>query len=372
MLSEHEKFMAAAIKQAQKGEGQTSPNPMVGALIVKDGRVLSRGYHKRAGLPHAEVEALKKMDFKAQGCSLYVNLEPCNHHGRTGPCTEAIIQSGISKVFIGSLDPNPHVQGQGSQKLQAAGLKVKSGILAERCQKLNAWFEKYITTGLPYITLKLAASLDGKIATCQGDSKWISNPKSRHIVHRMRMAHDAVMVGTNTVLQDNPRLSCRLVVKRKVKQPVKVILDPLLSTPKDANLFTSSKSKTIIFTSQGMGSRGNQYHHGSVKIEEVSSSQGLLNLEEILGCLGAQSITSILVEGGGYLGTNLLKNGLVDKMMLFIAPILIGGTEAPSIFQGQGFDSVAEALRLKELQITRIEDNLLVCGRPQIHDCHIK
>lgn len=299
-----EKYMRRALELAQKGLSSTSPNPMVGAVIVKNSRIVGEGYHKKAGQPHAEIHAIRQAGKKAVGSTMYVTLEPCCTFGKTPPCTSSIIKSGIKKVVIAATDPNPLHGCKGIKILRNNNIIVRIGVLEKKAKQLNEIFEKYITTGMPFVILKMAQSLDGKIATKTGESKWISSEKSRKIVHKLRRQVDAVMVGANTARLDKPRLK---------QARVKVVVPP-----------------------------------------------GEVNLRNFLKDLGKKYITSILCEGGGELAASLLKEGLVDKVMFFIAPKIIGGRTAKSPVEGDGISNMADAIKLNNIIIKRIGDDILV------------
>lgn len=316
-------FMYRAIKLAQRGIGSTSPNPLVGAVIVKQGKVIGEGYHKNAGGPHAEIEALRNAREPVQDATLYVNLEPCSHYGKTPPCTQAIINSGILRVVIGMKDPNPKVRGQGIRYLQEAGIEVTVGVLWEESMKLNEVFIKYITQNKPFVVAKIAQSLDGKIALSSGESKWITGPDARKKGHELRNAYDGIMVGIGTVLADNPRLTCRL--PRKVRDPIKIILDSSARLPMDSNVVKGNPENLILATTQRAdASQLKALEAMGIKIIQTSGKERV-NLEELFIELGRLDITSLLVEGGPKVLTSLFQKKLVDKLVVFLAPKLIGG-----------------------------------------------
>jgi diaminohydroxyphosphoribosylaminopyrimidine deaminase/5-amino-6-(5-phosphoribosylamino)uracil reductase len=318
-----EKFMQLALRLAEKGKGLTSPNPMVGAVVVKEGRIIGRGYHKRAGMPHAEIMALREAKKAARGATLYVNLEPCCHYGRTDPCTDAIIKAGIREVVYAIKDPNPKVNGKGAAALKKAGLKVSGGLYQMQAARLNEAYTKYIATGRPFVILKTAQSLDGRIATLTGDSKWISGLDGRQFAHRLRAEADAVMVGAGTVRADNPRLTVRLA---KGRNPYRIVLSRHADFPGSINLFKHNKdAKTILATSEKSA--------GQIKVKNlivwsIKEDRFGLSLDDLLEKAGRFGITSLLVEGGGRLATSLIRKDLVDKQYLLIAPFIIGrGTD---------------------------------------------
>ncbi len=356
-------FMQEALRLARKGLGKTSPNPMVGAVVVRDGEIVGRGWHPGAGQPHAEIFALKEAGNLALNAELYVTLEPCNHEGRTPPCSEAIIRAGIRRVVIGTADPNPGVVGCGAERLEQAGLEVKTGLLEEECRRLNETWNKYITTGLPFVTLKAAASLDGRIATRTGHSQWITNEKSRHYVHQIRAAHDAILIGIGTLLKDNPRLTARRPGLEPIN-PCRIVLDSLLRTPLDSNIFGSDgREKMILATRQHEESKLAPYRE---RVREVlilpTNDFGQLDLHSLLRELGRREITSVLIEGGSEINGSALDNRIIDKLCFFYAPILIGGRGSLGMLSGQGAESVDQALPVKNITIRHFDDDLCLEG----------
>ena len=356
----HVYFMRAAMKLALKARGMTSPNPLVGALVVKSGKIISSGYHRKAGLAHAEIVALDKAGSNAKGAVLYVTLEPCAHFGKTPPCVDRIISSGIKEVVVGMVDPNPLNNGKGLNILKSRGINVISGILEEELRKINAPFIKYITRGLPYVTVKTAQSLDGKIACAGGDSKWITSDRSRALAHRLRAGYDAVMVGVNTVLRDNPKLDAWF----SKKQPAKVIIDSRLSVHPEANVFSSGGQAIIVTLSSAPGQETANRAALSAKamILQVKEKSGQINLKDALKKLARMGIINILVEGGGTLNGSLFDEGLVDKVMFFISPKIIGGKDATSPVMGKGIARMDKAIKLKEVSLKRIGEDFLIEG----------
>ena len=355
--------MKEAIRLAKRGLGKTSPNPMVGAVVVRDGKIISKGYHRRAGEEHAEVAAIKgvKGGIKS-GDILYVTLEPCNHWGRTPPCTELILRSGIKRVVVGMRDPNPNVRGGGIERLRENGVEVIVGVLEEECERLNEAYIKYVTTGIPYVISKTAITLDGFIATGSGDSKWISNELSRRYVQRLRYMVDAVMVGIGTVLKDNPLLNIRY---RKDKEIVRVILDTHLSIPKDCRIM-NTPYPTIIFTGEDTpSSLIEEREREHVRIYKIPLLEGLLDIREVLKRLGELSITSLLLEGGSRLLGSFFKYGLIDKCYIFLAPKLLGGSDGIPLAQGRGARYINDCIILKGITIKRFDDDILIVGYPQ-------
>jgi diaminohydroxyphosphoribosylaminopyrimidine deaminase/5-amino-6-(5-phosphoribosylamino)uracil reductase len=358
MKKDHEYFMSLAMRLALKAEGQTSPNPMVGALVVKNGKIVGRGYHQKAGLPHAETIALEEAGRFSKGATLYVTLEPCTHFGRTPPCVDGVIRSGVKEVIVGMIDPNPLNNGRGVDLMRKHKIKVTVGVLEARLRKLNEVFIKYISKRLPFVTVKVAQSLDGKIATRTGDSKWITSDRSRSYAHRIRKRYDAVMVGVNTVLRDNPELDAWF----SSKQPVKIVVDSQLSTPQDANIF-SPKSKIVIVTlssKPGQETENRKLLSEKAMILEVKEKAGQVNLRDMMKKLARLGIANILVEGGGTLNGSLFDDGLVDKILFFISPKVIGGKEAISTVMGRGVVRVDRAVKLKDVKWRRFgEDSLM-------------
>lgn len=321
-----ETFLARALELAAKGVGRTSPNPAVGAVIVRNGRVIGEGFHRRAGLPHAEIEALRKVSGTARGATIYVTLEPCSHHGRTPPCADALIAAGITRVVVGMVDPNPLVRGRGIRRLRRAGIEVKAGVLKEACLRLNEDFIHWVTTKTPFVTVKLAASLDGRIATASGDSQWISGEQSRRVVHELRNRVDAVLVGAETVRTDNPQLTCRM---RGGRDPVRVIVDGRLTIDPQARVCTQpSKAATLVFTSeaQAHGTKATTLaRHGVEVIGLATDTDHRIALRPLLKELGQRGIKSVLIEGGGRVVASALREGAVNKVLFFYAPLLLGG-----------------------------------------------
>ena len=357
-----EEYMWLAIKLALKAQGQTSPNPLVGALIVKNDTIVGRGFHCQAGTPHAEINALTEAVNKAQGAELYLNLEPCSHFGRTPPCVDAIIQKKIMKVFVGMVDPNPLVRGKGIRRLKEAGIEVATGILKKECRKLNEVFIKYITTKRPFVILKAAASLDGRVAAESGDSQWITNEKSREYVHQLRSAVDAVLVGIGTVKKDDPQLTCRLK-NRKGKDPIRIVVDSTLSiSPKAKVLNLNSQALTIIATTPKASLKKRALIEKKGARVLVIPSKDRVDLRLLMEILGKEEITSVLIEGGSEINTSALQSGIVDKVLLFYAPKIIGGKKAPLMVAGKGIARVKDALVLHNITTQRFSDDVMIEG----------
>jgi diaminohydroxyphosphoribosylaminopyrimidine deaminase/5-amino-6-(5-phosphoribosylamino)uracil reductase len=342
--------MWEAKKLAERGRGETSPNPMVGAVVVKNGFILGKGYHEKAGLLHAEVVALRKAGGKARGADLYVTLEPCNFQGRTPPCTEEIIRAGVRKVYVGMKDPNPKVNGKGIAYLKEKGVLVECGFLQNELREMNEAYIKYITKKVPFVTLKLALSVDGRIADYKGNSKYLSSDESLNLAHQMRYESDAVMVGVETVIKDNPKLTVRLNSKKKVLK--RVILDSLAKTPLNSYAVrTAEEIPTIIFvSSEAPRDKVEELKEKGVIVEEVQRNKGELDLGEVLKVLGSREIVSLLVEGGAKLASSFVKNMLWDKLVVFVTPRVLGGSY--SLLNEGGFLlSKAPQLHLKNVRV---------------------
>jgi len=358
MNDEH--WMKRALRLAEKGKGRTSPNPMVGAVLVKNGKVIGEGYHIKAGADHAEIIALTKGGEKAEGTTLYLNLEPCIHYGRTPPCAPAVIEAKVKRVVIGMEDPNPLVRGRGLESLKKAGLDVEVGILEKECRRLNEAFCKYILKKEPFVILKVAATLDGKMATRERDSKWISGETSRQFVHRMRDQVDGVLVGVGTVLKDDPQLTTRI---KKGRDPYRIILDSRLRIPEEAKVIGNSPSKAIIATTElAARDKIEKLEKRGVRILVLDSKKGKVDLKHCLSKLGEMEIMSLMVEGGSQINGSFLDEGLIDKIFLFISPKLIGDREALGIFGGHGKATLKEAIALNELRVRRIGEDILIEG----------
>ena len=367
--AEHEddrRLMRQALTEARRGGWRTHPNPMVGAVIVREGEVLATGYHEAAGLAHAEVAALSKLDMSAEGADIYVTLEPCNHFARTPPCTRALIEAGIKRCVIGTVDPDPRVSGRGIAALREAGIEVVVGTLEDECRALNAPFFKRITEGSPYLTLKLAMSLDGKVATRTGHSRWITGPAARRQVHEMRAANDAVLVGTGTLLADDPLLTAREVEVEK--QPLRVVLDRQLRASRKQAVFKQGEiARTLLVTSKKNQARAQARFEGNdeVAIAGVDEREGVLDLRGVMAELVSRGITTVLCEGGAELAGGLLDAGLVDEIVFFYAPKLIGGRAALSAVGGLGLAEVSVAANLEVLKLDRVGPDIRVRARVQ-------
>ena len=357
------KFMSRAIRMAQKGLGRTSPNPMVGAVVVKNGKIVGEGFHRALGEPHAEVDAIRAAGAQTEGAELFVTLEPCNHYGRTPPCTQAIMAAGIKKVYYGIDDPNPSVIGGGAEFLRKAGVEVVGQVLENRCRALNDMYLTNVTFNRPFVYLKLAMSLDGRVATRTGHSQWITSEQSRMRVHRLRDRVTAVMVGIKTVLADNPFLTTRLN-GREGRDPVRIVADSNLRTPLEANIFNQmSPAGVIIATRRNPPSRlrARLEKKGCRVIETTSLDK--VDLKDLLTNLYQIGITSLLIEGGAGLAWGALEARIVDRCMFFYAPIIIGGKSAPSGVSGAGIDRLEQAPRLVDMRSSRIGPDILVEGK---------
>jgi len=359
--------MRWALDLARYGRGTASPNPMVGAVVVSDGEIVGEGYHRAPGRPHAEAAALRDAGELASGADLYVNLEPCCHHGRTPPCTEEIIESGVVRVFAAMVDPNPRVAGRGLSRLREAGVQVETGLLEDEAQRLNEAYTKYIGSGMPFVTLKMAMTLDGKIATRTGDSRWISGDEARKWVHRQRAASDAVLVGIGTALSDDPRLTCRLPECPESAQPLRVIADSLARLPAGARLLWEAPERPVLVACTGDAPQGRleklRYAGAQVETFQSRPDGDGLDLKSLLHGLAAREITSVLCEGGGELAHGLVFSGLVDSIVIFLAGKLIGGRDAPTPLQGAGVDSMDEVLELCDMEIDRVGEDLRITAR---------
>jgi diaminohydroxyphosphoribosylaminopyrimidine deaminase / 5-amino-6-(5-phosphoribosylamino)uracil reductase len=366
--------MRHALAEAELGRGRTHPNPIVGALVVSRGKVIAAGHHEKAGGPHAEVVALRKAGERARGADLYVTLEPCNHHGRTPPCTEAILASGVRRVVVGSVDPNPLVHGRGIRRLRAAGLPVEVGVLRDACDATNEMWFKYITRKLPWVMLKAAVTLDGKMATRAGDARWVSGRESRMLVHVLRDEMDAVLIGVGTALADDPRLTSRLPstrgrsVTRGVppRDPVRVVVDSTARLPATARLFRqrSGAPTLVACTLRAPPARVKALQRAGAEIVRCRADRaGRVDLKDLLRRLAGRGITSVLVEGGARIHGSFLSRKLWDELYLFIAPRVAGeGGLSWAGFEGPRRMDQAPGARI--VDSSRVGDDLLVTARP--------
>ncbi len=368
MMPDHE-YMKTAIDLAERARGFTSPNPLVGALVVKKGSIVGRGWHRGPGLAHAEVEAIDDAGDEAKGADIYVTLEPCNHHGRTPPCTKKIIEAGINRVVVATEDPNPYVSGGGIAFLRDHGVQVDVGVCKDEAETLIEDFIWYVKNNRhPFVVLKCASTLDGRLATAIGDSRWITGPASRRYVHELRQACDGIMVGSGTLMADNPSLTVRLDTGEK-KDPRRIILDSSLSINPDAGVFTvDSNSDTIIAASAGASSHKKNLLEKmgatvlAVPEREYPGKGKMLDLDNLVEQLGSMDIMSVLIEGGASVIGSALSSGIVNKVCFFIAPKILGGDDGVPVCRGKGPEKMKDALSLKRLSITRFEDDILFQG----------
>jgi diaminohydroxyphosphoribosylaminopyrimidine deaminase / 5-amino-6-(5-phosphoribosylamino)uracil reductase len=355
-------FMELALRLAASTLGQTLPNPCVGAVVVKNNQILGYGAHLHAGCEHAEIIALRQAGDEAEDATLYVTLEPCNHFGKTPPCTAAIINSNVKKVVVATLDVNPQVSGSGIKKLQAAGIEVEVGLLEHDAKQLNQMFFHYIKNKAPYITLKCGVSLDAKLATSNGESRWITSLGARLDAHNYRHTHDAILVGVSTVLADNPKLTTRLP-NGNGKNPIRVVLDTNLRTPLDSHILTEDGSRTWIV----VGSQVDEIKiikYKSLGVEIVQMPTPRIDLQQLMLILGQRQITSLLVEGGHTVHTSFIQAKLFNQVVLYISPLLIGGITAPQFFAGTGFVHLKDAINLEYVSTELIDGNLKIIAQP--------
>lgn len=358
-------YMRRALELAARARGRTSPNPMVGAVIVRDGKIVGEGYHQRAGTPHAEIHALRAAGERARGATMYVTLEPCCFHGRTPPCTEALITAGIAEVHMAMLDPNPRVAGRGKATLEAAGIRTVVGEEEAAARTLNAAYATWITTGRPLVIAKFAMSLDGKIATRTGESQWITGPEARRRAHEARDVVDAILVGAGTVLADDPQLTTRLDGRSDVRHPLRVILDSRGRVPLSARVFDPAlPGHTMVATTAAMPDatrRGLEARNVQV-LSLPADEAGRVDLTVLLNTLGRMEITSLLVEGGAAVLGSFFDAGLVDQVMAFVAPRIIGGATAPGPVAGRGAARLAATPWLRDVRVERLGSDLLLSG----------
>ncbi len=357
------KYMKRALELAALAKGRTSPNPLVGAVIVKNNEIIGSGYHHKAGTPHAEIHALKAAGKAARGADLYVTLEPCNHTGRTPPCTEAIIKAGIKRVFSAVSDPNPLVAGKGLKRLQEAGIVVTTGLMEKEARRLNEFFFKYIQTKLPFIGVKAAMTLDGKIATVSGESKWITGDEARLHGHRLRNTYDAILVGVGTIISDNPSLTCRLP-NNTGRDPIRIILDSKLSLPLDCKILHLQSTTHTIIATTGQAPADKKKQLEKLAMVLTVNDGPKVDLAKLMPQLGKMDITSILVEGGSTVNGSFLHHNLIDKFHLYYAPKIIGNNLAPGPFNAGSRVQLAGAPRLEDITISRLADDILLEGYP--------
>ena len=355
--------MERCLELARAVHGTTSPNPAVGCVIVKDGVIVGEGATQPPGGPHAEKVALAQAGEAARGATMYVSLEPCGHHGRTPPCTTDIIEAGVEEVHMALVDRNPLVEGKGQAELERAGIRTVVGEMEEEARKLNESFLKWVATGVPFVLAKFASSLDGKIATHMGDSQWITGVPARRYVHQLRARSDAVMVGSNTALRDDPQLTARDAQGHPgPSQPLRVVVDSRARTPGTARMLQEPGATLIAVTEAAPTAARRELEKAGAEVLSFPDIDGLVNLRALLECLAGREITSLLVEGGGRLLASLFAHGLVDKVLAFIAPVIIGGKEAPTAVEGEGVERLGQALRLREVAVEWLGEDLLVSG----------
>ena len=356
-----EVFMAKALELAKLGYGKVSPNPLVGAVVVKDNKIIGSGYHEKFGEKHAEVNAINSCREDVCDSTIYVTLEPCCHYGKTPPCVKKILESKIKRVVIGVLDPNPLVSGKGVEFLKNHGIDVTVGILEEQCRELNEVFNYYIVNKEPFLALKWAMTLDGKIATKNYDSKWITNEKSRKYVHKLRNRYSGIMVGINTVIKDNPRLTSRI---ENGRNPIRIVIDSSLRIPVDAKLL-KEEGKTIIFYAEKNEEKIEALKNYNVEVVQVDKKLDKVNLKTVMNELCKRNIDSVLVEGGGTLNYSLLEEKLINRVYAFIAPKIIGGKEAITPIEGEGKSKINESFNIKNLKVLDFEGDILIEGNIQ-------
>ncbi|PLS03759.1 bifunctional diaminohydroxyphosphoribosylaminopyrimidine deaminase/5-amino-6-(5-phosphoribosylamino)uracil reductase RibD [Neobacillus cucumis] len=354
-------YMQLALKNAQAMKGQTDPNPLVGAVIVNDNRILGVGAHMKAGEPHAEIHALRMAGDHAKGATIYVTLEPCSHHGRTGPCAVALVEAGIKKVVIATLDPNPVVAGNGVKILKDAGIEVVIGVCEEESRQMNEVFNKFIVEKIPFVTLKAATTLDGKTATHTASSKWITSPDARGDVHQLRSENMAILVGVNTVIEDNPELTSRIPNGRN---PIRVILDSSLRIPLEAKVITDQQTDTWVFTSENFDKEKRKVLEDLGIPVFVTSGSNQVDPADVMKMLGEKLVSSVFIEAGGTLNASLFEKQLIDKVILYVAPKLVGGKDAPTFLEGTGIAEMGDAVELSNLTVTPIGKDFKFTGYP--------
>ncbi|MDA8099826.1 MAG: bifunctional diaminohydroxyphosphoribosylaminopyrimidine deaminase/5-amino-6-(5-phosphoribosylamino)uracil reductase RibD [Nitrospiraceae bacterium] len=366
--SRDEHYMSLALRLAGKAKGRTSPNPMVGAVVVKNGKVIAKGYHQKAGGPHAEAIALRKAGTAARGATLYVTLEPCSHtNKRTPPCSPLVISSGVKRVVIAMIDPNPQVSGRGVKALRKAGIAVFTGVLEAEARKLNEAFIKYMSTGMPFVTLKIAQTLDGRIATSRGESKWITGEEARREGHRLRDANDAILVGVNTVLNDDPSLTTRIPGGR---DPLRVVVDSTLRIPIKAKVLAQRSAATTMIATL-MTAKADRFHRLLERGAEIlitRSARKRVDLADLMRMLTTFGITSVLIEGGAEVNASALGAGIVDKVVLFVAPTLMTGKDSLCSVGGTSPVKLAHAVQLRDIAVRRVGMDLMVEGYVQKKD----
>jgi len=355
---EDARWMRRALRLAGRGRGWTSPNPMVGAVVVRRGEDVGEGYYQKVGARHAEALALERAGEGARGATVYVTLEPHSYQSRNPPCTDALVAAGVARVVVASLDPNPQVNGEGVRQLRRAGIEVEVGLLEEAARELNAGYAKRVKTGLPLVALKAAMSLDGKIATASGESKWITGERARAYGHRLRASHDAVVVGLGTVLADDPELTVR---QARGRDPLRVVVDSRARTPESARLLASGDRPAVIaVTEAAPAARRRRLAKAGAEVWVVPAASDGVEVRALLGRVAEAGVNSVLVEGGGKLAASALAAGVVDRVYFFVAPLIIGGEGARTAVEGEGARRLAEAWRLRNLRVRRVGEDLLI------------
>jgi diaminohydroxyphosphoribosylaminopyrimidine deaminase / 5-amino-6-(5-phosphoribosylamino)uracil reductase len=338
-------YMERALRLAERGRGLVSPNPLVGALVVREGRIVGEGWHRGPGTPHAEIEALAAAGDDGRGAVLYSTLEPCDHFGRTGPCTQAILEAGVAAVVSAMVDPNPVVDGRGHAALEAAGVRVATGVLRAEAERLNEAYAKHVRTGLPFVTWKMAASLDGKVAARDGTSRWITGEAARRDVHRLRGGADAILVGAGTALADDPSLTVR-DPEYAGRPPLRVLVDARGRVPATGDLFNAEAPTLVATTDASPPARRDEWRDAGAEVVTLEAEGGLVPVDALVRHLGKRDVQSVLLEGGPTLAWSAVEDGHVDKVVVYLAPKLIGGDEAPTVLGGRGFAPIANALGL--------------------------
>jgi diaminohydroxyphosphoribosylaminopyrimidine deaminase / 5-amino-6-(5-phosphoribosylamino)uracil reductase len=356
---EHEAFMRRALDLAERGRGLASPNPVVGAVVVKDGTVVGEGWHEGPGTPHAEAAALRAAGDLARGATLYVSLEPCDHHGRTPPCAPAIVASGVRTVVAAMVDPNPVVDGRGFERLRSSGVEVVTPVLAEAAARTNEAFAKHVRTGLPLVVFKMAATLDGKVAARDGSSRWITGEDARARVHRMRGEADAIAIGAGTALADDPSLTVRDPAYRG-NPPLRVLVDARGAVPANGRLFSAEAPTVVATTEAASPARRAEWTAAGADLLVFDAEGGRVPLGSLLASLGKRDVQTVLLEGGPTLGWSAVREGLVDRLVLFLAPKLLGGERAPGVLGGEGFAPVGQAVRLRVTDVSMVGEDLMV------------
>lgn len=364
-MTDHVFYMNLALSNAKAMKGQTDPNPLVGSVIVNNNRIVGVGTHLKAGEPHAEIHALRMAGDLAKGATIYVTLEPCSHHGKTAPCAEAIVKAGVKKAVIATLDPNPLVSGNGVKVLEDAGIEVITGVAEKEARKMNEVFNKYIVEKTPYVTLKAGITLDGKVASHTFNSKWVTSEDARHDVHHIRNENMAILVGIQTALKDNPALTTRISNGRN---PIRIVMDSTLKLPLDYQLVVDNEAETWIFTSKNYDKEKKE------KLEElgvrifITEGERSVHPREVVEVLGSEGISSLMIEGGGNVNASFLEHQLIDKIVLYIAPKLIGGKDAPSFMEGKGINLMSDAVELTDTEMEPIGKDFKFTGYPEYKD----